>query len=163
MRIALENTAPELAADIVDQGIVLTGGGALMAGLDEQLREETGLPVTVAEDPLICVAIGTAAFGLFPALGGAPHPMQSPVLTERLTELVVVVALAAAGAGADLGHRFHLGADAAGHLVRGGAGGGRDGTDLGRATDQLAEKEREVGHRGSHAGGRVPPSLIRPM
>ena len=59
VRIALENTAPELAADIVDQGIVLTGGGALMAGLDEQLREETGLPVTVAEDPLICVAIGT--------------------------------------------------------------------------------------------------------
>ncbi|WP_420605472.1 rod shape-determining protein [Novosphingopyxis sp.] len=59
VRIALENTAPELAADIVDQGIVLTGGGALMAGLDEQLRDETGLPVTVAEDPLTCVAIGT--------------------------------------------------------------------------------------------------------
>ena len=59
VRIALENTAPELAADIVDQGIVLTGGGALMAGLDEYLRDETGLPVTVAEDPLTCVAIGT--------------------------------------------------------------------------------------------------------
>jgi rod shape-determining protein MreB len=59
VRIALENTAPELAADIVDQGIVLTGGGALMAGLDEHLRDETGLPVTVAEDPLTCVAIGT--------------------------------------------------------------------------------------------------------
>jgi rod shape-determining protein MreB len=59
VRIALENTAPELAADIVDQGIVLTGGGALMAGLDEFLRDETGLPVTVAEDPLTCVAIGT--------------------------------------------------------------------------------------------------------
>ena len=52
-------TAPELAADIVDQGIVLTGGGALIQGLDEYLREETGLPVTIAEDPLSCVALGT--------------------------------------------------------------------------------------------------------
>ncbi|NCP12060.1 MAG: rod shape-determining protein [Sphingomonadales bacterium] len=59
VRIALENTAPELAADIVDQGIVLTGGGALIAGLDELLRDETGLPVSVADDPLTCVAIGT--------------------------------------------------------------------------------------------------------
>ena len=59
VRIALENTAPELAADIVDQGIVMTGGGALLQGLDEVLRDETGLPVTVAEEPLICVAIGT--------------------------------------------------------------------------------------------------------
>ncbi len=59
VRIALENTAPELAADIVDQGIVLTGGGALIKGLDEYLREETGLPVSVAEDPLSCVALGT--------------------------------------------------------------------------------------------------------
>ena len=59
VRVALENTAPELAADIVDQGIVLTGGGALLEGLDEVLRDETGLPVTVAEDPLTCVALGT--------------------------------------------------------------------------------------------------------
>jgi len=59
VRIALENTAPELAADIVDQGIVLTGGGALMQGLDDHMRDETGLPVTVAEDPLTCVAVGT--------------------------------------------------------------------------------------------------------
>ena len=59
VRIALENTAPELAADIVDQGIVLTGGGALLHGLDEHLRDETGLPVIVADDPLACVAIGT--------------------------------------------------------------------------------------------------------
>jgi rod shape-determining protein MreB and related proteins len=59
VRIALENTAPELAADIVDQGIVLTGGGALLTGLDEVLRDATGLPVTVAEDPLTCVALGT--------------------------------------------------------------------------------------------------------
>jgi rod shape-determining protein MreB len=59
VRIALENTQPELAADIVDQGIMLTGGGALIKGLDEYLREETGLPVSIAEDPLSCVALGT--------------------------------------------------------------------------------------------------------
>jgi rod shape-determining protein MreB len=59
VRLALENTAPELAADIVDQGIVLTGGGALLGSLDEALRQATGLPVTVAEDPLSCVALGT--------------------------------------------------------------------------------------------------------
>jgi rod shape-determining protein MreB len=58
VRIALENTAPELAADIVDQGIVLTGGGALIQGLDEHLKEETGLPVVVADDPLTCVVRG---------------------------------------------------------------------------------------------------------
>ena len=59
VRIALENTAPELAADIVDQGIVLTGGGALLEGIDVVLREETGLPVSIAENPLTCVALGT--------------------------------------------------------------------------------------------------------
>ncbi len=59
VRLALENTAPELAADIVDQGIVLTGGGALLQGLDGAIRQSTGLPVTVAEDPLSCVALGT--------------------------------------------------------------------------------------------------------
>ena len=58
VRIALENTAPELAADIVDQGIVLTGGGALLKNLDTLLREETGLPVFLAEDPLSSVVIG---------------------------------------------------------------------------------------------------------
>lgn len=60
VRIALENSAPELAADIVDQGIVLTGGGALLSGLDTAISEATGLPVRVAEDPLTCVARGTA-------------------------------------------------------------------------------------------------------
>jgi rod shape-determining protein MreB and related proteins len=55
---ALERTPPELAADIVDRGIVLAGGGALLKGLDIKLREETGLPVTQAEDPLSCVALG---------------------------------------------------------------------------------------------------------
>ena len=59
VRAALENTQPELAADIVDQGIVLTGGGALLANLDVVLREATGLPVSVADEPLTCVAIGT--------------------------------------------------------------------------------------------------------
>ena len=63
VRIALENTAPELAADIVDQGIVLTGGGALLQGLDDELRDETGLPVTIAEDPLTCVAIAPYQIG----------------------------------------------------------------------------------------------------
>ncbi|GBQ91913.1 rod shape-determining protein MreB [Acetobacter nitrogenifigens DSM 23921 = NBRC 105050] len=56
---ALENTPPELAADIVDKGIVLTGGGALLYRLDEVLRLSTGLPVTVGEDALSCVALGT--------------------------------------------------------------------------------------------------------
>ena len=56
---ALENTAPELAADIVDRGIILTGGGALLSGLDIVLRKATGLPVTVAEDTLLSVALGT--------------------------------------------------------------------------------------------------------
>lgn len=59
VRQALENTAPELAADIVDQGIVMTGGGSLLGQLDEVIRDATGLPVTVADDPLTCVAFGT--------------------------------------------------------------------------------------------------------
>ena len=59
VKIALENTPPELAADIVDKGIVLTGGGAQLYRLDDVLREATGLPVLVAEGPLRCVALGT--------------------------------------------------------------------------------------------------------
>jgi rod shape-determining protein MreB len=59
VRAVLENTQPELAADIVDRGIVLTGGGALLRNLDVALSEDTGLPVTVADEPLTCVAIGT--------------------------------------------------------------------------------------------------------
>lgn len=58
VREALERTPPELAADIVDRGIVLTGGGALLDKLDVRLRDETGLPVTIAEDPLLSVAYG---------------------------------------------------------------------------------------------------------
>jgi rod shape-determining protein MreB len=56
---ALEHTAPELAADIVDRGIVMTGGGSLLSNLDYVLRYATGLAVTVADDPLSCVALGT--------------------------------------------------------------------------------------------------------
>ena len=59
VRNALEQTPPELAADIVDRGIVLTGGGALLPGLDQLLREETSLPITVVEDPLSTVVMGT--------------------------------------------------------------------------------------------------------
>jgi len=59
VRIALERTPPELAADIVDKGIVLAGGGAKLRGLDRMLREETGLPVVIAEDPLSCVVLGS--------------------------------------------------------------------------------------------------------
>jgi rod shape-determining protein MreB len=59
VKVALEHTEPELAADIVDKGIVLTGGGALLGRLDHVLRHSTGLPVSIAEDPLTCVALGT--------------------------------------------------------------------------------------------------------
>jgi rod shape-determining protein MreB and related proteins len=59
VKVALEHTAPELAADIVDKGIVLTGGGALLGNLDRVLRHSTGLSVSIADDPLTCVALGT--------------------------------------------------------------------------------------------------------
>ncbi len=59
VKVALEHTAPELSADIVDKGIVLTGGGSLLGNLDFVLRHATGLPVSLAEEPLTCVALGT--------------------------------------------------------------------------------------------------------
>ncbi len=59
VKVALEHTAPELAADIVDKGIVLTGGGALLGNLDQVLRRATGLPVSLADEPLSCVVLGT--------------------------------------------------------------------------------------------------------
>jgi rod shape-determining protein MreB len=59
VRVALEQTPPELSADIVDKGIVLTGGGSLLKNLDKRLREETGLPVSMADDPLASVVLGT--------------------------------------------------------------------------------------------------------
>ena len=59
IRVALERTPPELSADISDRGIVLTGGGAMLKNLDRRIREETGLPVSIAEDPLASVVLGT--------------------------------------------------------------------------------------------------------
>jgi actin-like ATPase involved in cell morphogenesis len=59
IRVALERTPPEPSADISDRGIVLTGGGALIKNLDRRIREETGLPVPIAEDPLASVVLGT--------------------------------------------------------------------------------------------------------
>ncbi|MFA6956457.1 MAG: rod shape-determining protein [Thermoanaerobaculia bacterium] len=59
VRVALERTPPELSADIMDKGIIIAGGGSMLKNLDKRLREETGLPVSLAEDPLACVALGT--------------------------------------------------------------------------------------------------------
>jgi rod shape-determining protein MreB len=59
VKATLDRTPPELSADIMDRGIVLTGGGALLRGLDERLRHETGMPVIVAENALDCVAVGS--------------------------------------------------------------------------------------------------------
>jgi rod shape-determining protein MreB len=59
VRVALERTPPELSADIVDKGIVITGGGSMLRNLDKRIREETSLPVTLAEDPLSSVVLGT--------------------------------------------------------------------------------------------------------
>jgi rod shape-determining protein MreB len=59
VRVALERTPPELSADIMDKGIIIAGGGSMLKNLDRRLREETGLPVTLAEDPLACVVLGT--------------------------------------------------------------------------------------------------------
>src|SRR5579885_357185 len=59
IRVALERTPPELSADISDRGIVLTGGGAMLKGLDKRIRQETGVPVSIAEDPLASVVLGT--------------------------------------------------------------------------------------------------------
>ena len=61
VKMALELTPPELSADIVDQGIVLTGGGALLRNLDQRLNKETGLPIIIAEDPLSSVVLGSGA------------------------------------------------------------------------------------------------------
>ncbi|MGH9400391.1 MAG: rod shape-determining protein, partial [Thermoanaerobaculia bacterium] len=61
VRVALERTPPELSADLMDKGIILTGGGSLLRNLDRRLREETGLPISYAEDPLASVVLGTGA------------------------------------------------------------------------------------------------------
>src|SRR5215208_7342846 len=62
VRDTLSRTPPELASDVMDRGMVLSGGGALLEGLDERLRQETGVPVHIAEEPLACVAIGSGRF-----------------------------------------------------------------------------------------------------
>ncbi len=59
VKSVLEGTPPELAADIMDRGIVMTGGGSLLFGLDQLINQETGIPTYLAEDPLSCVALGT--------------------------------------------------------------------------------------------------------
>ncbi len=74
VKVALEQTAPELSADIVDKGIVATGGGALLSGIDKVLRKATGLPVTVAEESLTCVALGTG------------RALEDPTLRRVLTQ-----------------------------------------------------------------------------
>jgi rod shape-determining protein MreB len=61
VRVALERTPPELSADIMDKGIIITGGGSLLRNLDRRLREETGLPISYADDPLASVVLGTGA------------------------------------------------------------------------------------------------------
>ena len=75
VKVALEHTAPELAADIVDKGIVLTGGGAMLTNLDLVLRHATGLPVSIADDPLSCVALGTG------------KALEEPQLKQVLTSM----------------------------------------------------------------------------
>lgn len=73
VRTALEQTAPELSADIIEEGITLTGGGALLRRIDRALSEATGLPVKIAEDPLMCVAKGAGATLESAIYGGALH------------------------------------------------------------------------------------------
>jgi len=74
---SLERTPPELASDIVDRGIVMTGGGSLLKGIDMLLREATNLPITVAEDPLTCVVLGTGKI------------LDDPTLYEKVLMSVV--------------------------------------------------------------------------
>lgn len=68
IRVTLEHTPPELAADIIDRGIILTGGGALLQNLDYKIKEETGLPVALTDDPLLTVALGTGKIMSEPTL-----------------------------------------------------------------------------------------------
>jgi rod shape-determining protein MreB len=75
VRTALENTAPEVAADIVESGIVLTGGGSLLADMDVVLAEQTGLPVSIADDALNCVALGAGRALEDPAYKGVLHTL----------------------------------------------------------------------------------------
>ena len=81
VKVALEATPPELASDIADKGIMLTGGGALLRGLDAEIRDHTGLPVTVADDPLSCVALGCGKVLEHPQVDegrAGSHPLGRP-------------------------------------------------------------------------------------
>ena len=78
IKLALENTPPELAADIIDRGIVLAGGGALLKGLDIRLREEVDLPIITVEDPMTTVVMGTGK-----ALDELDLLRKVSVLTQR--------------------------------------------------------------------------------
>jgi rod shape-determining protein MreB and related proteins len=62
VKVTLDKTPPELAADILEKGIVLTGGGALLRGIDQRLAEETGMPIRIAENPLFAVAYGAGQY-----------------------------------------------------------------------------------------------------
>ncbi len=86
VKVALEHTAPELAADIVDKGIVLTGGGSLLANLDYVLRHATGLPVSIADDALSCVALGTGRC-LEDNQGAPPCPHQYVLALNHFVNL----------------------------------------------------------------------------
>jgi MreB/Mbl protein len=79
IRVALERTPPELSADIIDHCIVLAGGGALPKNLDKRIREETGLPVCIADDPLCCVVLGTSKI----LSGSAPILCRSSLCVPR--------------------------------------------------------------------------------
>ena len=74
VREALEHVAPEIAADIIDEGITMTGGGALLHGIDALIADETGLPVRIAAQPMYCVALGAGATLEDRILKGALQP-----------------------------------------------------------------------------------------
>ena len=79
-KISLERTPPELAADLIDRGIVMAGGGALLRGLDKLISEETGLPVHIADDPMAAVAKGTGKYlDEMPFLKEVAVPVKSEV------------------------------------------------------------------------------------
>jgi rod shape-determining protein MreB len=75
VRVALEQTQPEIAADIIDEGITMTGGGSLLRGIEVVLADETGLPVRVADDPMSCVAMGAGRTLEDADYRGALHPV----------------------------------------------------------------------------------------
>ncbi|HUP67724.1 MAG TPA: rod shape-determining protein, partial [Sphingomicrobium sp.] len=75
VRVALERCQPEIAADIIDEGITMTGGGSLLRDIGPVLADETGLPVRVAEDPMNCVALGAGRALDDPDYRGALHPV----------------------------------------------------------------------------------------